>query len=149
MMKKNFTTTILVDKSPIEAFQAIINPREWWGKTVDGRADRLGDEWTYRYKDMHISKHKTTELVPGKKVVWHVVDGTMTFLKKDQHEWRGTDITFDISRKGDKTEVCFMHVGLVPTSECFDLCSPAWTGLIQNSLRYFIETGLGDPDAVE
>jgi hypothetical protein len=149
MTNKSFTTTIQVDKSPDDAFKSITNPKAWWGKTIEGRADRLGDEWTYRYKDMHVSKHKTTELVQGKKVVWHVVDGTMTFLKKNQQEWTGTDITFDIARKGDKTEIRFTHVGLVPTAECFEMCSPAWTGLIQNSLRNLIETGRGDPDTVE
>ena len=144
MTNKNFTTTLQVDKSPSDAFQAITNPRAWWGKT-DGRADRLGGEWTYRYKDVHVSTHKTTELVPEKKVVWHVVDSTMTFLKMDPHEWRGTDMVFDIARKGDKTEIRFTHVGLVPEAECFDMCLPAWTGLIQNSLRNLIETGHGAP----
>lgn len=149
MTNKSFTTSIQVDKSPDEAFRAITNPRAWWGKTIEGRADRLGEDWTYRYKDMHISRHKTIELVPGKKVVWHVVDGAMTFLTKDQHEWRGTDIVFDIARTGDKTEIRFTHVGLVPTAACFAMCAPAWTGLIQYSLRDLIETGRGAPDTVE
>jgi hypothetical protein len=31
---------------------------------------------------------------------------------KDKTEWNGTDVTFDIMKKGDKTEVRFTHAGL-------------------------------------
>jgi len=148
MDNQHFTTTILVDKSPGEAFEAINNPRAWWGQNITGRTDRLGEEWTYRYKDMHQSRQKVVELIPGKKVAWHVVDATMSFLQ-DKAEWRGTTIVFDISPKGDQTEVCFTHVGLAPQVECFEVCSDAWGGLIRGSLRSLIEQGVGDPDNVE
>jgi hypothetical protein len=54
-----------------------------------------------------------------------VLDGYLNFTQ-DKTEWTGTDITFDISKKGDQTEVRFTHVGLVPEFECFDNCSNAW-----------------------
>lgn len=149
MSNADFSTRLEVEASPQDVFRAIVDPRGWWGRTIEGRADRLGEEWTYRYKDMHVSRHRTTELAPGEKVVWHVVDGELAFLKKDRREWVGTDIVFDIARKGDRTELRFTHVGLAPDAECFDICAPAWTGLIQNSLRKLIETGRGAPDSVE
>ena len=145
MTDNSFTTTVLVGKTPGEAFRAIVNPRGWWCDTIEDGADRLGATWNYHYKDKHFSTHRTTGLVAGKKVVWHVVDETMKLPNKDLHDWRGTDIIFDIARKGDKTEIRFTHIGLVPTAESFDMCSPAWTGLIQDSLRKLIETGRGNP----
>ncbi|WP_161596676.1 hypothetical protein [Chitinophaga vietnamensis] len=45
-----------------------------------------------------------------------------------------------------KTEVRFSHLGLMPASECFDACSNAWTGYINNSLQRLIATGEGLPD---
>jgi hypothetical protein len=140
--------TILVDKTPEQAFAAINDPRAWWGKEIDGRTDRAGEEWTYRYKDMHYSRHKTVELVPNEKVVWQVVDSEMSFLE-DKREWKDTRIVFDIADRDGKTEVRFTHVGLVPDVECFEICTDAWSGLIGGSLRSLIEEGEGDPDSVE
>lgn len=144
----SFTTTILVNATPATAFDAINRPRDWWGKDIQGDTDRLGGEWTYRYKDMHFSTHRTTEFVPGKRIVWDILDSEMTFLK-DKSEWKGTKLIFDITPKGDKTEVRFTHAGLVPQVECYDICTDAWSGLIHGSLKGLIEGGEGQPDTVE
>jgi hypothetical protein len=148
MSGKNYTVAFTVDQTPEEAFAAINNVRGWWSGEIEGSTDKLGDEFTYRYEDVHRSKQKITELVPGKKVVWHVLDGYLDFVK-DKTEWTGTDITFDISKKGDKTEVRFTHVGLVPAYECFESCSTAWGFYINGSLRSLITTGKGEPNQEE
>src|SRR5262249_46150052 len=105
---------------------------------------RLGAEFTYRYEDVHYTKQRITEFVPGEKVVWHVVDGYIQF-SEDPKEWVGTDITFEIARRGDQTEVRFSHVGLVPEVECFDQSSSAWSFYINSSLRNLIAHGTGGP----
>ena len=140
MNTKNFTTTILVDQTPLEAFDAINDVRSWWSGEIDGRTDLLGVEFTYSYKTQHRTTQKITELVPGKKVVWHVTASSLTFVK-DKSEWDGTDIVFEIARKGDKTEVRFTHLGLVPTIECYDGCSGAWGFYVNESLRDLIVKG--------
>ena len=60
--------------------------------------------------------------------------------------WRKTDIVFEIARKGDKTEIRFTHLGLVPTIECYDGCSGAWGAYINESLRSLIMNGKAQPD---
>src|ERR1700737_2245930 len=113
MNDQNFTTTFMVDKTPEEVFAAINNVRGWWSGEIEGSTDRLGDEFTYRYEDLHYSKQKSTELIPGKRVVWLVLDSYLKFIE-DKSEWRGTNITFEIAKKGDQTDVHFAYVGLVP-----------------------------------
>jgi hypothetical protein len=125
-----------------EVFHAIKNIRGWWWVQIEGHADTLGAEFTYRYKDLHLSKQKVTEFIPGKKVIWHVLDSHPGFVK-DGSQWRGTDIIFEISENQDMAEVSFTHVGLVPQFECYGSCSNAWATLINGNLRKLITTGEG------
>jgi hypothetical protein len=146
MKKQDFTTSFTVDQSSEEVFNAVNNVRGWWSGEVDGDSAKLGAEFTYRYKDMHKSAQKVTEFVPGGKIVWHVTDAELTFVK-DKTEWTGTDIVFEIASRGGKTELRFTHVGLVPAFECYGGCSGAWGALIDGNLRKLIETGKNQPDA--
>ncbi len=143
-----FTTTFTVDQTPEEVFAAVNNVRGWWSGNIEGKTDKLSEEWTYRYKDFHYSKQKITELVPGKKVVWLVLDSYLDFVK-DKTEWNGTKITFEISKKDKKTELRFTHVGLVPEYECYDDCSNAWGSYVNGSLRSLIMKGKGQPNKRE
>lgn len=148
MSDQSFSTTFSVDQTPEEAFNAINNVRGWWSENIDGSTEKLGGEFTYRYQDAHFCKIRISELVPGKRIAWHVLDNHFNFTK-DKSEWKGTDISFDISKNGDKTEVCFTHRGLVPEYECFDVCSNAWGSYINGSLRSLIVTGKGKPNSKE
>ena len=144
MKSQNFTTAFTVDQSPEEAFAAVNNVRGWWtGKPgIEGSTDKLGAEFTYRYEPHHYSKQKVVEFIPGRKVVWQVLDSQLNFVE-DKSEWTGTTVTFGIARRGDETEVRFTHVGLVPDSECYDGCSNAWGSYINVSLRSLITNGEG------
>jgi uncharacterized protein YndB with AHSA1/START domain len=148
MSKENYTASLTVDQSPEEVFAAVSNVRGWWSGDIDGRTDKLGAEFTYRYQDLHRSTQKITEFVPGKRVVWHVADAKIAFVE-DKDEWNGTDIVFEIARKGGKTELRFTHVGLIPTIECYGKCAGAWGYYINESLRSLITTGKGDPNEQE
>jgi hypothetical protein len=145
---QNLTLSFTVEQSPEEAFAAINNVRGWWSGDIEGSTDKLGDVWTYRYKDVHFSKQRITELVPGKRVVWLVLDSYLSFVK-DKTEWNGTEIVFEIGERGGKTEVRFTHAGLVPAFECYGGCSGAWGFYIEDSLRSLIATGKGEPNAKE
>jgi uncharacterized protein YndB with AHSA1/START domain len=146
MKNQGFTTAFTVNQSPEEVFKAINNVAGWWSGEVNGRTDKLGAEFTYRYKDAHKSTQRVTELVPGRKVVWHVTDADLTFVS-NRTEWIGTDIVFEITRKGGKTELRFTHVGLVPAFECYGGCSGAWGQLVAGNLQKLITTGKNQPDA--
>jgi uncharacterized protein YndB with AHSA1/START domain len=142
MQSQNFTSGFTVSQSPDEVFAAVVDVPRWWTGDVEGKADKLGGEFTYRYEDAHYSKQRITELIPGRKVVWLVTDA---YLKgpDDPSEWIGTEITFEISPKDGQTELRFTHLGLAPELECFESCSNAWGFYINSSLRRLITTGEG------
>ena len=142
--KSDFTTTILVDQTPAQVFEAILDTKTWWtGEPgIEGEASthELGDEFTYRYADVDKSTHKITELVKDKKVVWHSVDAQINFVS-NKTEWIGTDIVFEITPVDGKTEVRFTHIGLVPTIQCYGDCSGAWGFYVNERLQKLITTG--------
>lgn len=145
MATTDFTTTIVVEQTPKEAFNVINNVRGWWSEEIEGRTDKLNAEFNYHYEDVHRSKMKIVEFIPGKKVVWLVMENYFSFTK-DKGEWTDTKIIFDISKKDNKTQIRFTHQGLVPEYECYEICFDAWSNYIKNSLRDLITTGKGKPN---
>ncbi|HEX7110243.1 MAG TPA: SRPBCC domain-containing protein [Aestuariivirga sp.] len=145
MNNRSYTIALTVNQTPQEAFAAINNVRGWWSEEIEGSTDKLGAEFKYHFKDIHRCKLKITELIPGKKVVWRVLDNFFNFTK-DKTEWKGTDVVFEISKNGSKTEIRFTHVGLVPEYECYDACSEGWGFYINTSLRDLITKGKGQPN---
>jgi len=117
----------------------------WWSGTIEGDTDKLGAEFTYRYKNFHRSKQRVTELIHGERVVWHVTDADLSSFS-NKSEWIGTDIVFEIAPKGGKTELRFTHAGLVPAFQCYGDCSGAWGALVNTNLRNLIVTGENQPD---
>ena len=98
MSNLDFSTAIVVEQSPSEVFKAVNNPRAWWSEEIEGTTDQLNAEWNYHFGDNHRSKMKVVEMIPDKKVVW-LVEENYFKNAKDQSEWVGNKITFDISVK--------------------------------------------------
>jgi hypothetical protein len=146
MRDRNLNLTLTVDQSPEEVYAAIANVRGWWSEGIEGRATRIGDEFTFRHKDVHRSTHRVTLADPGKLMLWHTTDSNLSFTDEPR-EWVGTDVRFEIERKGDRTELRFTHVGLTPDLACFEACSKGWGFYVATSLFELITTGKGQPDA--
>lgn len=145
MSHQNYSVTFTVDQTPEQVFEAISNVRGWWSEDVEGDTDKLGAVFYYSFKDVHRGTFKITDYVPGKKIAWHVLQNYFNFVKNST-EWTGTDIVFEIAKKGDKTEFTFTHVGLNPAEECYGVCSDAWGFYIKTSLHDLITKGQGEPN---
>jgi hypothetical protein len=98
MSDQNYTTSFTVDENPDEVFSAINNVRGWWSQAMEGDTNKPGAVFFYHYQDVHRCTFKITEFLPGKKVVWHVLQNYFNFVK-DKTEWTGTDVVFEIARK--------------------------------------------------
>ena len=145
MSTKDYAITFTVTQSPEEVFDAIANVRGWWSEEITGDTNRMGAQFTFQYRDLHRTTQKITEFTAGQKVVWSVVESEIGFVV-DRAEWLGTQVVFEISRKGNRTELRFEHIGLVPAIECYEGCSGAWDFYIGKSLHGLITTGRGQPN---
>jgi hypothetical protein len=52
---------------------------------------------------------------------------------KDEEEWEGTTIAFEIAEKGGETEMRFTHAGLTPKLECYGGCSSGWVHYVETA----------------
>src|SRR5438552_18260138 len=103
MSSQDYATSITVDRTPADVFDAISDPRRWWSGEFEGPADEVDGVFTYRYEDLHISKQKVTELVRGKRAVWLVVEGGATLVAA-KNEWKGTSNIIDIADTGNGSD---------------------------------------------
>jgi len=148
MATLDFNTTFSVDETPNAVFNAINNVRGWWSENIEGNTAQLNDEFIYQFKDIHRCTMKLIEVIPDEKVVWLVLDNYFNFTE-DKTEWTGTQIEFNIAEMENKTQVYFVHQGLVPAYECYDICFDSWNGYIKKSLMSLITTGKGTPNPRE
>jgi len=145
MEKQNYTASIKVDATPQEVFKSINNVTDWWTENTEGSSQKLNDEFTVRFGDIHYSNQKLVEFVPNKKVVWLVTDSQLSWIK-DKQEWTNTKISFEIISKGTYTQLIFTHIGLVPELECYNDCRKGWDQYIKDSLFRLLTSGKGIPD---
>ena len=145
MEKQNYTASIKIDATPQEVFNCINSVTDWWTENLEGRSQKLNDEFSVRFGDIHYSKQKLVEVMPNKKVVWLVTDSHLSWIK-DKQEWTNTKISFEIISKGTYTQLIFTHIGLVPEIECYNDCRKGWDQYIKNSLFKLLTSGKGQPD---
>jgi regulatory protein YycH of two-component signal transduction system YycFG len=151
------TATMTVDQTPDEVFQAITNVRGWWSENLIGDTAALRDEFVFTddceyageaakaRTGIRFARFQVTEVVAGRRVVWHVVDSYLDFID-DHHEWTDTNVIFDITTDAQGTTLHFTHEGLTAAeSACFEACSRGWTFYITRSLPQLITTGVGQP----
>jgi uncharacterized protein YndB with AHSA1/START domain len=111
----------------------------WWTERTTGKTG-IGDVIDFRFDrdgaELGFFDMSVLELVPGKRVLWEVVDGPP--------EWIGTKIHWDLRQEGDYTVIMFKHEGWREPVEFMHHCSTKWASFLL-SLKQLLETGKGAP----
>jgi len=142
--KKDLTLSFTVKASAKDALKKISQVDLWWAKDFKGKATKLNDKFSVHFGDTYVD-FKISKVIPGKKTVWTVTDCNLHWIK-DKKEWKGTDVIWDLTEIGKKTQIEFVHKGLVPESECYASCKPGWTHHLKDSLLKLINEGEGSPE---
>ena len=107
----------------------------WWARDTTGQTE-VGGVIAFRFVPGGFDM-KVVELVPGKRVLWEVVEGPA--------EWIGTHVSWELRQEGDYAIVLFEHRGWAEPVEFMYHCSTKWASFLF-SLKQLLETGQGAPD---
>lgn len=143
---ENYSNSFEVKTTADKAYKALTNQIPlWWTEIFEGSSGKTGEVFTIRFGD-HVHKRMCVkELIPNSKVIWYVEDSLIAVpALKNQTEWMGTTIAWEIKEKEDMIQLQLTHIGLTPAVECYDLCTDGWRQYI-SSLKAFLETGTGNP----
>ena len=143
MIPQDFTTTLLFSNTTQEVYEAINNVKDWWTENLEGGTHEVNDEFTVRFRDVHVSSQRITDLQPNNRIEWLVTYSKLNFVEQ-KDEWTNTTIVFEIT-DGPQTELRFTHHGLTPQTQCYGGCSKGWEQYINGSLNKLLSTGKGTP----
>ena len=147
MVTRDYSRSISAPVSVFDAYTKIARVSEWWAKDFEGNASNVGDLFTVRFgatSGATFVDFQITEAVPFSKVIWHVTNCYLPWLK-DATEWNDTKVVFEVAASRSETMVTLTHEGLVPEVECFDSCVQGWNQYFGQSFRQFLIAGSGMP----
>lgn len=131
-------------KAPLAQVYAAVSTAEgvrgWWTEETSGDS-RLGGTLNVLFRDHGGAERgkmgfELVKLAPNEKVVWRCTSGPA--------EWLGTEVTFELSRRGDYTVLLFGHRNWREAVEFTAHCSMKWATFML-SLKQLAETGSGKP----
>ncbi len=148
-MKSDYQQTIVTTASAAKAYWALSAGMHTWWTKPDAPMKAVGDRSKFTFPpNKSYWTFEATELIPDKRVVMvcvdalHIHEGQPETIKT---EWLNTQASWDIRTLENKTEITFVHRGLVPQLHCYEVCQAGWDYFFLTSLQAFLDTGVGRP----
>lgn len=145
MSARSYTTELLISVQPESVYDAITRHIDQWWTVLSNQAVQVGDQLTVRFEGNTSWVMTVIAARPNRTLAWKVADAHHDLdgiTVKD--EWGGTTIKWEISEHEAGSRIVFIHEGLVPELECYDICHAGWDYFL-GSLKDFLETGSGNP----
>lgn len=134
--KLNYSQEINVSSNAKQTFYALTEYLHlWWGKTSHSSFKKDG-QFTITFENGYWWTFKIIAYKPSTKLSWLCTDGQPEFNR----EWIGNTLHWRIKENSDSTTISFLHEGLTPKSDCYDICAPTWDRFITKELIAFLST---------
>jgi uncharacterized protein YndB with AHSA1/START domain len=141
----NYKKNITVNKPVSEVYAAITEHiQDWWSNDLIGAAVNAGDSFTISFGKTQ-KTFEILEVAPNERVVWKCVKAYIDMaILTNKAEWEGTKLIWKISPHSAGTTIYFLHEGLTPDFECYNVCEAGWDTFL-TSLQTYLNTGKGLP----
>ncbi|GAA4320003.1 SRPBCC domain-containing protein [Compostibacter hankyongensis] len=128
---------VVIKAAPEKIYEALTTQEGlsgWWAKQTVARPEE-GFVNVFTFGDFR-NEMKVTVLDPGKRVEWLCI--------RSIDEWMGTNISFELEERNERTLLRFAHSGWRAITDTFAGCNYDW-GRFMTSLKSYCETGKGTP----
>lgn len=145
-MSTSYSRVIVVSNTPGAAYLALTTGFDMWWTSSCNPISKPGDRITFRFgstswvmraNSLVIDNYVELECIEAH----HVHEGLPSIL----NEWEVTKLQWQIKQRGDETKIIFVHEGLVPSLDCYDVCRQGWDYFFIDSLKQYLDTGKGSP----
>jgi hypothetical protein len=127
--------------TPNAAYRALTTEFDKWWTASSKPVTQVGDKITFSF-DTTYWKMCVTKLVPDEYVEFECIEahhrheGLPESILK---EWEGTKLIWKIQQQENKTKVSFVHEGLMPSLDCYDICERGWDHYFVNGLKHYLD----------
>ena len=145
MSSASYSTKFLVSASPQAVYKAVTSDIDSWWTEIANDVCNVGDRLIVRFEKTTSWVMTLSEAIPHRSVIWEVVEANHDLeVLARRDEWEGTTIVWTIREDEGGSRITFVHKGLSPALDCFEICASGWTYFL-GSLKSYLETGRGRP----
>jgi uncharacterized protein YndB with AHSA1/START domain len=142
----DYEKTVNIESNKELVYKALTEEIDKWWTSIENTANKEGDIFKISFGTESYWKFKVLDLKNSESVVWECVESHQDHnLQGMDDEWLNSKLYWNISNIDGNVKVQFLHKGLVSTGVCYEVCSSAWDFYILDSLKRFLETGVGKP----
>jgi len=148
MSNQSYQKTIVVKANTERVFAALTRNIEYWWTKPDNAIVKEGDKAKFTFPPgRSYWTFEATSLTPNQVKLrcvdaLHLHEGMPSAIET---EWLGSQLIFNMTQKGQSTQIDFEHQGLIPQLHCYEVCENGWDYFFLESLQHYLDTGTGSP----
>ncbi len=153
MKNDNYKRTITVDASLEDVYVALTTGYANWWTPCDREFNKVGDRIKFTFPpNVSYWTFEARILEPNRFVELRCVEAYHKISDKpdaSETEWLGSTVLWKIKSHAEQTKIHFTHYGLTPELDCYDVCESGWDMFFVDSLKSYLDTGVGKPHQTE